>query len=373
MRKLASVQRILDIRDVAGTDLLQVARVLGWSVIINKNDGMKVGDLCVYFEIDSKVPEKPEFEFLRKRDFKIKTMKMRGEISQGLVMPLSILSGLKVDEGDDVTKLLSVEQFNAPKPVVIGAGGKIVTKRVYRFGWIPSPIMHWLWDNCYWLYKVLTVNAGDSFPPFVPKTDETRVQVMQPLLDKWKGEKFVITEKIDGQSITVYMNKGDYGVCSRNVDLDMNNRTLEHVGVSKQLGMENILRSISGSWALQGELAGPGIQGNKLELTEKHIFFFNAFNIDKQRYVDHTEFVRMMDYLDLETVPVLDVNFTMTNDIDTLVKLSTGKSALNPKVLREGLVFRPPVDTLDFGLEGLVRGRVSFKAVSPEWLLSFKE
>lgn len=372
MRKLASIQKVLEIVDVEGTDNLQVALVLGWRVIINRNDGIKVGDNVVYFEIDSLVPEKPEFEFLRKRDFKIKTMKMRGITSQGLVSPMSILPEGEYSEGDDVTDIIGVKQFNSPKAIVV-VNGRVVTKRTYRWRWLPYKAMHWLWENCYWMYKLLTVNAGDSFPAFVPKTDETRVQLLQALLDKYLGQRFVVTEKIDGQSFTAYLNKGEYGVCSRGIDLDVNNSKMEHVAMATKLGIEDKLRELGGNWAVQGEMAGPGIQSNRQGLAERDVYFFGVFNIDTQRYLDHEDFVAFIENLGLKTVPVLDTNFVMINDIDALIDMASDVSFFDELFLREGIVFRPWKDELCFGIEGLVRGRVSFKAISPKYLLKHKE
>lgn len=373
-RKLASAQIITALRDVAGTEFLQVARVLGWNVIVSKKDNLSVGDLIVYVETDSLLPDRPEFEFFRAKHFKIKTMKMRGEFSQGLVLPISILhidaTGINVD--DDLTELLGIIQFNAPKPPTIKCG-RVVTKRVYKFQWIPQKVMHSLWSNMYWLYTLLTKSIGNSFPLFVPKTDETRVQLMQGTLDKYNKKCFVVTEKVDGQSITVYNMKGTYGVCSRNVDLDINDTTNDHVAIAHSLNIEPKLKKIQTNYALQGELVGPGIQGNKLELVERTVLFYNVFNIDTQRYLDHLDFKSFIESMGLQTVPILYEDFEMINDIDALLDMSCGKSVINPKVLREGLVFRPIKDTIDYTLSGFVAGRVSFKAVSREWLIKFKE
>lgn len=191
MRKLASIKQISDIVPIAGKDRIVLAAVDGWSVIVTKED-FHVGDKCVYVEIDSVLPEKPEFEFLRKKDFRIKTMKMAGVVSQGICFPLSILppkaGGYELDE--DVTEIIGVKQYERTmdkEPVQKEAAPvKKYPRFLMRFAWFRK--------------LVLPKKAYRGFPTFVSKTDETRIQNM-PFILKDKRE-WIATEKIDGQSGT---------------------------------------------------------------------------------------------------------------------------------------------------------------------------
>ncbi|MBQ9247308.1 MAG: hypothetical protein IJ171_01830, partial [Ruminococcus sp.] len=112
-RALAHVEQIVDIQPIPDADKIEVATVLGWKVVIAKADGFKVGDKVVYIEIDSKVPDRPEFEFLRDRKFRVKTIKLRGQYSQGLIVPLSILGSGNYNVGDNVTDKLGITYYVA--------------------------------------------------------------------------------------------------------------------------------------------------------------------------------------------------------------------------------------------------------------------
>lgn len=162
MRKLASIQRIKSIEPIANADAIMKATVLGWQLVIKKGE-FKPGDLCIYVEIDSILPDRLEFEFLRNKNFRIRTIKLRGQVSQGICFPLHILpNNIQVDEGVDVTDVLNIVKYEPPVPV-----------------------------------NMQGVMKG-PFPSFIPKTDETRVQVLQELLNTHRGSLCYITEKLDG-------------------------------------------------------------------------------------------------------------------------------------------------------------------------------
>src|SRR5262245_45673709 len=201
MRKLASIPTVDAVEPIPNADAIERVRVLGWCVVAKKGEH-KPGDKLVYCEIDSLLPERPEFEFLRPSSFKpaqtdaegsillpagfrIKTVKLRGQVSQGICFPLSILPpGALTDEGADVTDLLGIRKWEPPIPV--GVGGKV----------------------------------KGGFPGFLPKTDETRVQVLEPVLQRHRGKTFYATEKLDGTSFTAFLRQGEFGICSRNLWMD---------------------------------------------------------------------------------------------------------------------------------------------------------
>lgn len=380
MRKLASIQRILSLNPIPEADNIEVATILGWHVVVQK--GLyKVGDLVVYVEVDSILPEKPEFEFMRPRKFKVKTVKLRGQISQGIVFPLSILplySGKQSDyrEDADVTEALEITKYEPELPA--NMRGMARSKYRYKYPALPDTFYRiarmLMTDKAF--KKYLLIASGTTFPDFIPKTDETRVQVLQPLLSKHKGALCYVAEKLDGSSITCYLKDGEFGVCSRNVDLkdELGNVFWDTVHA---MDIEAKMRSYcnDSNWAIQGELIGEGIQGNKLKIKGHTIRFFNVFDIDMQEYLGLDGLTCAIFAMGLETVPIISADHTLTDDIDYYVQSAEGKSALCPAAEREGIVIRPvyEFEEQDVSRGKLVRNRVSFKAISPKFLLKSGE
>lgn len=337
MRNLASIQKIKSLEPIEGADAIEKATVLGWHLVVKKGD-FKEGDLCVYCEIDSLLPDKPEFEFLKPRGMRIKTIRLRGQVSQGICFPLSILpEGIKIQEDIDVTDYLGIVKYEAPIPACLS--GKVKGK----------------------------------FPGFIPKTDETRVQVLQKVLDKYQGEMCYVTEKLDGSSATFYLKDGEFGVCSRNMDLleDGDNSFWK---VARKMKIEEKLRALGGNHAIQGELVGEGIQGNKLKIKGQTVYFFNLFDIDAFQYANFWDFRTAMLNMVLPTVPIINPEFPLYNDIEELVKMATIKSSL-ADIWAEGVVIRPHVEKIDMLLsnENFNNGRVTFKVINPEFLIKYGE
>jgi len=336
MRKLASIQRIKKLEPIEGADAIEKAYVLGWQLVVKKNE-FQPGDLCIYCEIDCLMPAKPEFEFLRPRGMRIKTARLRGQISQGIAFPLSFLpAGFEVEEGADCTDALGITKYDPPMPACLNGVAK------------------------------------GAFPGFIPKTDETRVQVLQDVLDKYVGETCYITEKLDGSSTTYFLNNGEFGVCSRNLELleDAENSLWK---VARELDIEGKLRSLNGNFALQGEMVGEGIQGNKMKLKGQHIRFFNVFDIDNSAYLDFDRFTVLMAAMDLHTVPVLATDYQLENDIEALVRKATMKSTICGDAWAEGIVIRPVKERIELYNNHFVHNRVTFKAINPEFLLKYGE
>jgi RNA ligase (TIGR02306 family) len=339
-RKLASIQKI-KIEPIPNADRVELGKVLGWTTIVGKGE-FQDGDLCCFLEIDSVAPEKPMFEFMRKFKYRVRTMKSAklGIISQGLAIPLQNLGLTDVKEGDDVTELLGIQKYEQPVPTCL-------------FG---------------------KVKGG--FPTFLPKTDETRVQLLQTVLDKHKGLKCFITEKIDGTSTTYYTKDGVFGVCGRNYEFQEDD-TNAYCEMARKIGVKEKLLSLGKNIAIQGELFGDGLQGNPLKLQGKHIMFFNAFNIDKGEYYDFTDFVQIIEGLGLQTVPILTVNYELSNSIPEIVEMAKGNSVLNKDCLREGIVIRPLLEKLDLFMStngGFgASARLSFKSINQEYLISNPE
>jgi RNA ligase (TIGR02306 family) len=335
MRKLASVQKIKEILPIQGADLIELAIVNGWKVVVAKNVGHKVGDLVVYCEIDSFLPIKPEFEFLRKSSYKkmgdlegfrLKTIKLRGTISQGLILPLGDLQLPNKDllsEGMEVTKELGIVKYEPPVPAELA--GKV----------------------------------KGIFPGFLVKTDEERIQNLVSEYDDFKKSEneFYSSEKLDGTSATYYLNDGIFGVCSRNLEL------LESEGnsfwkVAREIDLENKMRSLGYNVSLQGELVGEGIQKNPYRIKGQKVFFFNLFDIDKYEKLGLKELQETLKHLNLESVPILEENYKLPDTVEDLLLYADNKSLLNPNFDREGVVIRSK------------DGKISFKAISNKFLLN---
>ena len=339
-RKLASIRVIGDIQPIEGADMIELAIVDGWKVVVAKNVGHKVGDMVIYCEIDSFLPIRNEFEFLRKSSYKkmgdqegfrLKTIKLRGQVSQGLILPIVVLNPPDTNiyvtpfEGLDVTEMLEIVKYEPPIPAELS--GKV----------------------------------KGLFPSFLRKTDEERVQNLTKEYEQYKslGRNFYVTEKLDGSSATFYYKDGVFGVCSRNLEL------LETEGntfwkVARELDLENKMRDFGVNISLQGELIGEGIQGNPYKIKGQTVRFFNLFDIDLQVYHSLAHLGRALGIMGLKMVPIVDEFFLLPNTIEELLKYAEDKSVLNSKFDREGVVIRSNDRT------------ISFKAISNKFLLNEK-
>lgn len=344
MRKLASIQKIDKLSSIEGADRINCADILGWHCVVKKED-FKEGDLCVYFEVDSILPDKPCFEFLRDHKFRIKTRKFKGQISQGLAFPIPLIEqsfGFKLPKelGEDVTVLLGVVKtdinFNA----------------IHIF------------------------DAKGSFPSFVVKTDEPRIQTIPSILERFKGIICYVTEKIDGTSCTIYRRDGEFSICSRNFDLKEGDNPYWNA-VKKYKVKETLEREQLDNIALQGEIYGIGIQKNPLKLEQQELRIFSVFDIKTYKYFDFEDAKKIIvEKLGMSMVPILDENFVLNHSVDQLVQLATRRTSIQPAYAMkqlpwaEGIVIRPLKEMIDLEFaKAMGNGRVSFKVVNPEYLL----
>lgn len=363
----ASIQQITELVPIENADKIEVAKVLGWSVVVKKGE-FKAGDSCVFTEIDSVLPDGPEWsEFMRPRNFRVKTIRLRGQLSQGLVLPLTIFGYDKETKrlpkltiGEDVTECLGIKHYEKPE-----AGG------------------------------VIGGMSAGPFPP-ISKTDEIRLQSAPGLIEELKGHDFYSTVKIDGTSGTFARLKDAYGpyepgqliVCTRTRSIHRPEKTGNAFwAVADKYDLQNKLPL---GFAIQGEVAGPKIQKNRLELKEHDLFVFNVFDFGTGKYMDYGNLVSFCSAYDLKMVPLaLDCAFYWIQDADKWrwVSLSSGcQRELNPtlddflllsqgyydgtKNRREGIVIRPLTEMRSTTLG---RDRFSFKVVNNEYLLKDEE
>lgn len=383
-RSLAHIETIVDIQPIENADKIEVATVLGWKVVVSRADNFHVGDKVVYIEIDSKVPERPEFEFLRDRKFRVRTIRLRGQYSQGLILPMSILNkDYKV--GTDVTKELGITYYvpednvrKASKPPKTLRYQSMAARHKNLFSKQP---FRWLMRRA-WGRELLFLFFGKkkdtpkSFPTkfaFIHKTDETRIEAM-PWLLGYKNP-LIVTEKLDGTSSTYILektkkNKYEFWVLSRNIRQFNEDQNCYHDyniywAMAKKYNIEQHLREYLEAnpnlnyVCIQGESVGH-VQGNPLKLDEDDLYIFNFIDSANGRFssVDGKEIVEKWG---MKWVPILDTNFYMPSDMEEFKVMATAKSVVNPKVLREGIVLRDPTCDL------------SFKNVSREFLMKHQD
>lgn len=328
IRKLASIRQCTELQAIPGADAIQVAVVDGWTCVVKIGE-IQVGQKGVYFEIDSFLPvDDPRFEFLRKSSlrkmgetegFRLRTIRLRGQLSQGLFMPLHLFPEVDPAEpvGTDLTERLRVDKYEPPIPADLT--GKVI----------------------------------GPFPGFIPKTDEERVQNLLEEFASWQGLSFVVTEKLDGTSFTAYQRNGHFGICSRNWELsdeDPNSywKVAEETQLQQKLGRQNL--------AIQGEMVGEGIQKNIYKLRGQHLFVFHVFDIDQHRFYSYEETLDFCRNNDLQLVPLISADFQLPAKVEDLLRMADGPSILNEKAGREGLVLRS------------ADRKISFKAISNAFL-----
>ncbi len=311
-RKLASVQRALEILPIENADAIELVRINGWQCVTKKGE-FRVGDLGVFLEIDAIPPDNSTFNFLwsakdgtvaeRPEKFRIRTMKLRGALSQGLFLPLASFDLGEVSVGDDVTEKLGVTKYEPPIP--IAGGGDI----------------------------------GGLFPGFVPKTDEIRVQSAPEVIAEIFASPYAITLKYDGTSATFCVDPRDehFLVCGRNYAINDGDNL--YWRIARQYDLEAKLRAHP-TMAIQGEICGPGIQKNRLDLKQLALFVFNVYNLAERRYLDHDEARAFTSEIGLSAVETLETGDSFGYDLPALLRLAEGKYP-GTKNQREGIVVRP--------------------------------
>lgn len=369
MRQLASIQKVLKIEPIERADSIEKLTVLGWELVAKKGD-FKEGDLCVYIEIDSIVPETAWSEFLRPRKFKVRTIKLRGQVSQGLALPLSVLPNSDrpmkwgYQEGKDVTEILSIKKYDPQ-------GDKerlILEQKHFLFN---KKIDNYL-KRYSWFRKLVLRPSRDKFPSFIKKTDEDRIQLFPNICEKHQATKFVCTEKLDGSSCTYFVTKNTnkwqfwkpyiFGVCSRNLRLYNKNNNWYQVAI--KLDIEKKLISHAKAFGfktvvIQGELIGEGIQGNKYQLKGHDFYLFNLIEDGHIKGISmQSDFSARYD---VKLCPVLNDNYYLASTIHDEVLRASGKSLIGSKPTREGVVIRNYFNN------------ISFKVINPDFLLKYEE
>ena len=344
-RKLVTLRRISEIRPIPDADAIELVIVDGWQCVAQKAMNYTVGDYVFYFEIDSFLPtDRPEFSFLKAKEgrktvfngvegHRLRTIRLRKQLSQGLLIPVGFEwlddPAFNVDDTErDYAEHFGVQLYEKPLPAQLAG----------------------------------TVRS--TFPGFIPKTDQERVQNLTSTLQRRKEqfphEKFEVSIKLDGSSMTVYRLDDDYGVCSRNLSLTENaDNTFWRVAEAD--GLLTALENEGRNLALQGELMGEGIQGNPEGIKGQNFFLFDIYDIDAKRYFTSEERTVFVARHELAEAPVINyVELSMFDTVNDILDYAEGESMFNDN--REGIVFKSTLDP-----------EFSFKAISNKYLLNEKD
>jgi len=337
-RKLATIRKIAAIEPIEGADAIEVAVVDGWKVVVKKGE-FAVDSLAVYLEIDSWVPtelaaflskgkEPREFEGVKGE--RLRTVKLRGQISQGLLLPLSVVTEVRVAvwvapdefEGSDVSDILGIIKWERP------------------------------------MNAQLAGMARGNFPALVPKTDQERIQNLTRSFEQYQLDTWSITEKLDGSSCTFYLDdEGVFHVCSRNLDLKEDEAN-SFWKVARKFDIEGIMRrNFMVRMAIQGEMIGEGIQGNQYKV-QLDFYVYDMYNTHTGEYILPVQLKAACEKLGLKHVPIIvEATEIKEQTIQSILEYAEGKSLLNGSN-REGVVFK----------SNSVHDR-SFKSISNSWLL----
>lgn len=342
-RKMASIQKVAEIKPINGADAIEACRINGWWVVAKK-DEFKVNDLVVYFELDSWIPHdlapflskgKEPREYNGVKGEVLRSAKLRGQISQGLILPVDYVEGkpfivgyfledgigtmVMVTEGQDVTLELGIQKYEPPIPANLA--GQVV-------GQFPTQ--------------------------YAPKTDQERIQNIFEELPK--GHTWEVTMKLDGSSFSLMKIDGEIRPCSRNLELKNNDENKNNTLVRLANEIAPNISDVD-NIVIQMESMGEGIQGNKEKLTGHHAYVFDIFDVTTQQYYTSQERIKFCEDHNLVHTPVIDAQMNIDNlSLDEILDMADGPS-INAKY-REGLVFKSNNDP-----------SISFKAISNKWLL----
>lgn len=382
-RKLASVMVIDEVFPIPNADKLELVRLDGWKAVVQK-DKFKVGDKVVYVETDSLLPiDKEEFNFMEQRKFRVKQIKLRGQISDGLVFQMNELISYKLnpkkyDVGDDLTDVLGIKHYQ-----------KLAEEQSVKNPKVKKKGFKWYWYN--FKVKLIEMFLGNigalgPWPGYCPKSDEPQIRhVYNTIKHRYLGTKCEVREKLHGKSVSIYFYNGKSGVCSRNYELIC--RDKQESGIKNQLGQwlakkldvkivdsssddywvfvkENKViekvKSVYGDMniAIQLELCGPNINGNMYKFDKLRGFVFNVWDIDNKKYWNGNQVDEFCNKTGLERVPFLGY-IDLHDDLDKYISDCSVRSTMGDCVM-EGHVIRPIEEINDPNI-----GRLSFKCISP--------
>ncbi|MCL1835296.1 MAG: 2'-5' RNA ligase [Oscillospiraceae bacterium] len=344
MRNLASIQEIASVKPIEGADAIELVIIKGWQCVSKKGE-FAGGDKCVYFEVDSYLPLEERYEFLRRTSYRnnefmgeglrIKTITMRGEISQGLALPLAAFPEIsETAAGADVTEQLGVRKWEVPE--VVGSSG---------------------------------IEIGEK-PFSIPTTDETRLQSMTEFLEAFAGKPYYISTKMDGTSCSLYTKDGAVGVCGRNKEYKEDTESCAMWAWVYKKGLKEKLASLGENIALQGEFCGHGIQKNRLKLLEPNLYIFDIVRLEENGSRPKLGLKEAQGYcerLGLDMVPIEETGESFSYTLEELLEKARGK--YQSGMDKEGIVVR----TQEFAHNSELQHKMSFKVLNNDFLKKEKD
>ena len=342
-RKLASIQRIWKIEPIEDADRIELAYVLGWQCVVNKGQ-FKPMDLAVYFEIDSFLPIRPEYEFMRASSYKntdimgegfrLKTQKFRGQVSQGLLLPISLFPEIPADAvlGADVTEILQVRKWEVEERAI--SGGTVI---------------------------------GD-LPRSIPHTDETRVQAAPELIKEFAGLQYYISTKMDGSSHSVSIDENGIHVTGHNYEYK-DDGSSDFYKLVNERGYADKIKAFAEKeglkeFTVQGEFCAPGIQQNRLKLKRPEWYVFTI--MENGRRVGLDRMLAICKELEFTAVPIEEVDTDLPAKYPTVEALLVRADGNYPNGgKKEGIVIRPTEPVYSSSIDA----ELSMKVVSNKYLL----
>lgn len=343
MRKLASIQKVWKIDPIDNSDNLEAAHIMGWTCVVPKGQ-FKTGDTGVYFEIDSFLPVRPEFEFLRKTSyrktdimgegFRIKSIKLRGVISQGLFLPEDTFGDLspELPVGTDVSDWLGVKKWEIEERAT--TGGTVI----------------------------------GNLPYDVPHTDETRVQACPELIQAFSGLQYYISTKMDGSSHSLSIDENGFHVCGHNYEYKDNGSSSFYEFIKRrgyQGKMESVMEKLGyETLTIQGEFCAPGIQKNPLRLSQPEWYVF-TIRVNGKR-IGLSRMIVLCDELSMPMVPIEEIGEDLPSKYPTVeALLERAEGLYSTGGRKEGIVIR----TVEPVYNETIGGPLSMKVVSNKYLL----
>ena len=305
MSKVATIELVSSIEKHPNADTLEIATVLGWKVIC-KAGTYQAGEKVIYINIDSVLEDRPEYEFLRQKNFRIKPIKLRGEFSQGICFPLTILKGgeiaIPLPIGTDVSELVGAKHFEKPLPMILSGKAK---------GFLPS---------------------------FIFKTDEDNLRNAPEALEELSEKEIYMSLKMDGTSATYYVKDGKFGFCSRNIDLDTEDETSVFYRIEKKHNIKyKMLLVNKGDWYIQGEIYGPGIQKNPMGEKEICFSMFNGYSGGEAWSLD-----QLILFSEIHFIPMVEIITELKEMVSLKVLIGLANNArYKNNSPAEGIVIRP--------------------------------
>jgi len=322
---VATLGKIIEVTDIEKADRLKLAVVdCGksgvWRGVVPLTD-FATGDLCEVYLPDAILPPTDRFSFMEKHHYRVSQARFRGARSECLIVkPTPEVLSFTDTIGTDIASVVGATKYDKPIPTTFG-------------------------------------DAAGNFPSFIPKTDELNIQSAQHLVEALWGQRYCITEKIDGTSGTAYVNDSHIGCCSRNWELKDTPSSMVW-NVCREVGIIDFLKASAAPIALQFEVYGPGVQGNPTNAPRLTCAIFNAYLIDERRYLDHGQ-LRLLCYAyELPMVHLVASGSSFDHDYESLQEICSPLKYKGSKTPIEGIVIRPRKEQLVDG------DRLSFKVIN---------